>query len=83
MDLQELQAELTDYLNDSTLLAEAKLQRRAEALDFLTFFQDVLRAERRRTPVIQALHQQGDAGRRQMDVISDDYLRRVKEITRR
>ena len=58
MDLQELQVELTAFLNDSTLLAEHKLQQRAEALDFLTFLQDVLRMERRPTPAIRHLQQQ-------------------------
>lgn len=61
MDLQELQAELADYLTDDTLLAEANLLRRAEALDFITFLHDVLRMERQRTPTVQALHQQATA----------------------
>lgn len=58
MDLQELQAELTDYLTDDALLADANLLRRAEALDFITFLHDVLRMERRRTPAVQTLHQE-------------------------
>lgn len=32
---------------------------------------------------VRDLHRQGDAGRRHMDAISDDYLRKVKETTRR
>lgn len=78
MDLQELQAELADYLNDSTLLAEAKLQRRAEALDFLTFFQDVLRAERRRTPVIQALHQQAVHLQSQLETVNEQLFQQAR-----
>lgn len=34
-------------------------------------------------PYLRDLHRQGDAGRRHMDAISDDYLRKVKETTRR
>jgi len=58
VDLQELQAELADYLTDDALLTDANLLRRAEALDFLTFLHDVLRMERQRTPALQTLHHQ-------------------------
>lgn len=29
---------------------------------------------------VQELHRQAEAGRRQMDAISDDYLRKVQEV---
>lgn len=78
MDLQELQAELAGYLHDSKLLIEANLQRRAEALDFLTFLQDVLRAERRRTPALQELHQQAIQLQSQLETVNEELFQQVR-----
>ena len=78
MKLQELQAELAGYLNDSTLLAEAKLQRRAEALDFLTFLHDVLRAERRQTPAIQELKQQAVHLQSQLETVNEQLFQQAR-----
>lgn len=83
MDLQELQAELATYLNDNTLLAEAKLQRRAEALDFLTFFQDVLRMERRRTPAIEQVHQQAVQLQSQLETVNAHLFAQVRTAIQR
>lgn len=78
MDLQDLQAELASYLTDSTLLAEANLQRRAEALDFLTFLHDVLRAERRPTPVHQALYQQASQLQSQLERVNAALFQQIR-----
>lgn len=78
MDLQELQAELAGYLNDQDLTTEANLQRRAEALDFLTFFQEVLRMERQRTPAIHALQQQATQLQGQLEDINRQLFQQVR-----
>ena len=70
MDLQELQVELTAFLNDSTLTVAHKLQRRAEALDFLTFLQEVLRMERRPTPAMRHLQQQAVHLQHQLETVN-------------
>lgn len=76
--MQELQAELAHYRNDSTLLAEADLQRHAEALDFLTFLQDGLRMEPRLTPAMQTLQQQAVHLQSQLDAINAHLFAQVR-----
>ncbi len=78
MDLQELQAELADYLTDATLLAEVNLWRRAEALDFITFLHDVLRMERQRTPAVQTLHQQATQVQEQLTAVNTRLFQQVR-----
>lgn len=78
VDLQELQAELAAFRNDSTLMAAHNLQRRAEALDFLTFLQDVLRMERRLTPAMQTLQQQAVHLQSQLDTINSHLFAQVR-----
>lgn len=77
MDLQELQAELASYRTDSTLLAEANLERRAEALDFLTFLYDILRTERR-TPAHQELYQQASQLQSQLEMVNAALFQQVR-----
>lgn len=78
VDLQELQAELADLLSDNTLTAEANLQRRAEALDFLAFLQDVLRMERRRTTAMQTLQQQATVLQKQLEAVNTRLFQQVR-----
>ncbi|MCE7980095.1 MAG: class I SAM-dependent methyltransferase [Caldilinea sp. CFX5] len=78
MDLQELQAELADYLTDDALLADSNLLRRAEALDFITFLHDVLRMERRRTPAVQTLHQQATQLQTQLTAVNTRLFQQVR-----
>lgn len=78
MDLQELQAELADYLTDATLLAEVNLWRRAEALDFITFLHDVLRMERQRTPAVQTLHQEAKQLQEQLTAVNMRLFQQVR-----
>jgi hypothetical protein len=78
VDLQELQAELADYLTDDTLLAKANLLRRAEALDFITFLHDVLRMERQHTPVVQALHQQATQLEEELTAVNTHLFQQVR-----
>ena len=83
MDLQELQAELADYLSDDALLADANLLRRAEALDFITFLQDVLRVERQRTPVVQTLHQQAMQLQAQLTAVNIRLFQQMRTAVQR
>lgn len=79
MDLQELQAELTDYRTDDALLAETNVQRRAEALDFIAFLHDVLRMERQRTPTVQTLHQQATQLQTQLTAVNTHLFQQVRQ----
>lgn len=78
MDLQELQAELANYLTDNTLLAEINLWRRAEALDFLTFLQDVLRMDRRHTSAHQPLQTQATALQTQLTAVNTQLFQQLR-----
>ena len=78
MDLQELQAELADYLTDDALLAEANLLGRAEALDFITFLHDVLRMERQHTPVVQTIHQQATQLQERLTAVNTHLFQQVR-----
>lgn len=78
VDIQDLQAELADFLHDNTLSTETNLYRRAEALDFLTFLHDVLHMERRRTLMTQRLQQQAEQIQTQLEAVNARLFHQVR-----
>lgn len=83
MDLHELQAELADFLNDPTLTVETNLYRRAEALDFIGFLQEILRMERRHTAAIQTLQQQATHLQTTLAAVNDRLFQQVRSAIHR
>lgn len=78
MNIVELQAELVDFLNDTTLTEECNLARRAEALDFLTFLFDVLRVEYHHTPAHQTLQQQATRLQTQLEAVNRQLFQQIR-----
>ncbi|MEZ4730845.1 MAG: hypothetical protein R3E79_27295 [Caldilineaceae bacterium] len=78
MDIQELQAELANFLHDSTLTVEQKLLRRAEALDFIAFLHDVLRMDHRHTTARHPLQQQAAHLQRQLEAVNGKLFQQVR-----
>lgn len=79
MNIQDLQAELADFLHDNTLTADQNLLRRAEALDYLAFLHDnILHAERHHTVAGQRLQQQAAQLQHQLEAVNGKLFQRVR-----
>ncbi len=78
MNLDALQAELTEFGNDASLTDPTNLHRRAQALDFLAFVQDVLRMERHFTPALQTLQQQATQLQTALEAVNTQLFQAVR-----
>jgi len=82
MEVQELRAELDEWLAAADLLVETNLQRRAEALDFVHFVREVVRMQRPAGPAYQALLQDADGLAAHINEVNRHLFTQLREEVR-
>ncbi len=78
MDIQALHAEFAEFWHDTSLTVVTNLQRRAQALDFLAFVQEVLRMERPNTPALQTLQAQAAQLQTQLQMVNEQLFQAAR-----
>jgi hypothetical protein len=76
MDVAQIRAQLDRLYEDVTLLEEASLERRAEALDWLALLPERLRSQHSR-PGLATLAQRGALLERRLREVDERYFRRL------